>query len=208
MDSVNKGHNVSAVMRTCDAVGVWEVHAVWQQHLAEVYHSHAGGAAKWVGLRLHSDTPAALCVLKEQGYKIVGADPDPEAVDFREVDFTGAVAVVMGAEKYGLSQNARLFLDQAISIPMMGLGSSLNVSVAAGLILYEAQRQRALAGMYTDRMEEGPFRRTLFEWCYPELATYCREKGLDYPPLGPEGAVLGDIDGQDPEILGAQLRKS
>jgi len=78
-----------------------------------------------------------------------------------------------------------------VVIPMMGMAHSLNVSVATALLLYEAQRQRAAAGMYeTSRLPEEDFRRTLFEWAYPELARRRKEEGRPYPALDEDGQLL------------------
>ncbi|MBI3924082.1 MAG: tRNA (guanosine(18)-2'-O)-methyltransferase TrmH [Armatimonadetes bacterium] len=209
LDLVNKGHNVSAIMRSCDAVGILDMHAVWQPHLAQVYDAHAGGSGKWIRLFLYDSVQEAIQGLKARGHVIVGADLQERSIDFRDHDYTRPTAVVMGAEKYGLGEPARRLLDGCIRIPMMGLSASLNVSVAAGLILYEAQRQRAAAGFYEQRrLDEPTYREVLFEWCYPELAGYCREHGLPYPRLGESGEVLEPVGGHDPERLRTELRKS
>ena len=77
---------------------------------------------------------------------------------------------------------------------MSGMVTSLNVSVAAALILFEAQRQREAAGLYaTSRLPADAYARTLFEWTYPKLAAYCRRKKVEYPPLGADGEILGEI---------------
>ena len=78
-----------------------------------------------------------------------------------------------------------------MSIPMMGMVESLNVSVAAGLLLYEAGRQREAAGMYeTPRLTAAHADRILFEWAYPRVAEIYRREGRPYPPLGPGGEIL------------------
>ena len=76
---------------------------------------------------------------------------------------------------------------------MLGMVESLNVSVAAALILFEAARQREAAGLYqTSRLPEDEYNRTLFEWCYPDIARRCREAGLNYPELDDEGYIISN----------------
>jgi tRNA (guanosine-2'-O-)-methyltransferase len=77
---------------------------------------------------------------------------------------------------------------------MVGLVTSLNVSVAAALILFEAQRQRLDAGLYErSRLPRELFERTIFEWAYPRLAEHCRRKGLAYPALSIDGEPVEPI---------------
>ena len=77
---------------------------------------------------------------------------------------------------------------------MDGMGTSLNVSVAAALILFEAQRQRRAAGFYdAPRLDPETYARTLFEWTWPEIAAQCRKRGVEYPEMGPDGEILGVV---------------
>ncbi len=97
----------------------------------------------------------------------------------------------MGAEKQGVSDAAAELADAHVVIPMMGMVRSLNVSTAAGIILVEAQNQRLQAGMYAQaRLSDLEIKKTLFEWGNRDLARFCREKGLAYPPLNEIGDVL------------------
>ncbi|HVS24030.1 MAG TPA: TrmH family RNA methyltransferase, partial [Gammaproteobacteria bacterium] len=133
----------------------------------------------------------ALDALRADGWRLVAAHAGPTATDFRAVDYTAKVALIVGAELLGPSPAALAEADEHVAIPMLGLGESVNVSVAAAVILLEAQRQRAAAGLY-DRSRLAPeeFERTLFEWCYPDVARRCRELGRQYPPLAEDGSML------------------
>ena len=112
--------------------------------------------------------------------------------DFREIDYTAPIAVLFGQELDGLSDAALDASDTHVVVPMTGLVESLNVSVAAAVILYEAQRQRQVAGMYDRlRLDEVTFDTRLFEWCQPKIAEYCRRKGIPYPALDNEGDPVG-----------------
>lgn len=189
MDRVHKAHNLSAILRNCDAVGVLEAHAVpAEQQRLKAHIQIAAGASKWVKVHTHESTPQAIRHLQGQGYEVVAAHPDDDAVDYRALDLTRPVALLVGAELKGVSDEALAMADRRVSLPMLGMAQSLNVSVATALLLYEAQRQRTEAGMYGHcRIAEPAYSRLLFEWAYPKLARRCRELGEPYPALGDEG---------------------
>jgi len=194
MENVHKPHNVSAVMRTGDAVGVDEVHAVYPDEFIKGFHMTSGGTLKWLTPRLHPDLDTALTLLQGQGFQVLAAHLSEEAIDYRDADYTRPTALLLGAEKDGVSAEAAARADQHIQIPMMGMGQSLNVSVAAAVILFEAQRQRRKAGLYERKMLSEEVRKArLFEWAYPELADFCRKKGQNYPRLDEEGEIIDPI---------------
>ncbi len=190
LENVHKPHNFSAVVRTADAVGIWEAHAVVLEGGLPLHHLAAGGSKRWVKVRVHSDLEGALAALGDGGFQLLAAHPSGGAVDFRAVDFTRPTAVLFGQEKDGLTEEALAAADARIRIPMEGMVASLNVSVAAALILFEAQRQRRAAGHYEEsRLDPEIFERTLFEWCYPEIAEQCRRRGAEYPALTDQGEI-------------------
>lgn len=192
MDEVHKPHNISAIIRTCDAVGIHEIHAIWDKR-SRLRRGTALGSHKWVRHREHDSFADAAQHFKSQGMQIVVAHLSDEAVDFRELDYTQPTAIVMGHEKYGASESTLGHADQHILIPMMGMVQSLNVSVAAALVLYEAQRQRQLAGLYEKaKLDEAICQELLFEGGHPILQKQCKRKGLPYPQIGSEGEVIAD----------------
>ena len=96
----------------------------------------------------------------------------------------------------GLSDEGRGLTDEHIAIPMMGMVHSLNVSVATAIILFEAFRQRQALGMYDEsHINPVEFERTLFEWAYPRVARYYRQKGEPYPSLDPDGGFISPNQG-------------
>lgn len=195
LDNVNKPHNFSAVVRTADAVGIWEVHAVVPEGGLAVHHLAAGGSKRFVKVNVHPTLEKVDAALSADSYQLLAAHPSEDAIDFREVDFTRPTAVLFGQEKDGLTAAALATADRLVQIPMEGMVASLNVSVAAALILFEAQRQRSVAGLYeASRLAPEVFDRTLFEWSYPEIARLCRERGVAYPELSPDGEILGSVD--------------
>ena len=193
LEEVHKPHNLAAMIRTCDAVGVHDVHAVWPDSMRMNNHA-AKGSQYWVKINRHETLNEALGTLRQQGMQILATHLSERAVDFREIDYTRPTAILFGAEKHGISQEALAQADQEIIIPMVGMAQSLNVSVASALILYEAQRQRQLAGLYQQRcrLSQREQDRLLFERGYPVLARVCKMKHLPYPAITPEGEVEAD----------------
>lgn len=161
LERVHKPHNFSAILRSCDAVGVLEAHAIPAKHglpdlegaeglslKGKTFNETSGSAAKWVGLNIHEDTASAFSHLKARGFRVLAAHFSERAVDYREADYTRPTCILLGTEKWGVSPEAAEWSDAHIQIPMMGMVQSLNVSVAAAVILFEAQRQRLKAGLY------------------------------------------------------------
>ena len=196
LEHVHKPHNLSAILRSCDAVGALEAHAVNLPGRLPTFNSTAQGSQKWVPLHSHASAVAAIAALREQGFRLYGTHLGVEAVDYRSCDFTGPTAFVLGAEKWGLQPDTAAAVDQAIYIPMRGMVQSLNVSVAAATLLFEALRQRQAAGVLPEAGEGIPAERygcLLFEWCYPQVAAWCRQQGRPYPALDAEGGILEEL---------------
>jgi tRNA (guanosine-2'-O-)-methyltransferase len=193
MDAVHKSHNIAAILRTCDATGVFRIHAVDPDGDVSRNHMAAGGTGRYVGLRIHDTVREACESLRGRGFSILAAHFSDQAVDYRQPDYTRPTAFLLGAELDGVSEQAAAMSDGHVLIPMEGLVASLNVSVAAALLLYEARRQREAAGLYDQsRLEPGVFARTLFEWAHPDIAQRCRDQGLPYPPLTEEGDLAAN----------------
>lgn len=190
MDNVNKAHNLSAIIRSCDGVGIREIHAVSYRKSIYAEQNAAAGASKWLTLNLYPDIATAYRTVSECGMQILVATGKEGAVNYREIDYTVPTALVVGAEWDGISEKAIQGADHAITVPMLGMVESLNVSVATAVILFEAQRQRAEKGMYSKpRLNVECFERMLFEYSYPRLSRELREKELPYPQLDAEGAI-------------------
>ena len=192
LEQVDKPHNLSAILRSCDAVGVLEAHVVSLPGRLPTLNSTAKGSEKWVPLHRHSSTPEVMRQLKEQGFRLYGTHLSADAVDYRHCDYTGASVFLLGAEKWGLSDEAIGLVDQAIVIPMVGMVQSLNVSVATAALLFEALRQREAAGLVPTQGEgipAGRYDSLLFEWAYPQVAAWCQREGRPYPALDGEGAI-------------------
>ncbi len=190
-DGVHKPHNISAILRTCDAVGLSHLHAVSIDGDIRQHHMLAGGSKRWVDVVVHESSAGGLAQLRADGWRLAIADTRDEAVDYRDVDYTEKLAIVMGAELDGPSDDSRSLADVAIAVPMHGLVESLNVSVATAVILFEAERQRRAAGMYdVCRIPDEVYQKKLFEWAHPNIAQRCQDRGLAYPAMNDVGDLI------------------
>lgn len=191
MDAVQKPHNVAAVIRTCDAVGIPKIHAVIPDAPMEFRNRASSGAYKWVKTVRHKRIVDAYSLLRAQGFRLLVAHHSEQAQDYRAIDYTRPLAIVVGTEKDGLSAEAIEKADGSVMVPMAGMVESLNVSVATAIILFEAQRQRQIAGYYdVCRLDGDTYTRLLFEFAHPRIAAYCRRHGLPYPKLNEKGAII------------------
>jgi len=187
-ENLHKPRNFSAMVRDCDAVGINEMHVLPGEGKLRTHWKTSQGAEKWMCIKVHNSAEACCNHLKSIGFKLVAAHLSEQAIDYREVDYTQPVALVLGTELFGVSDSTLAFVDQQISIPMMGVSQSLNVSVACAVVLYEAQRQRQAAGMYDScRLNDETLARQRFEWLHPVLADYCQRNSLSYPALDKAG---------------------
>lgn len=143
LDGVTDPHNLGACMRTCDAAGVQAVIVPKDKSatLTAVARKVACGAAETVPFVRVTNLARFLRTLQDQGIWLIGTAGEAKATLY-QADFKGPVALVMGAEGKGMRRLTREHCDQLINIPMLGHVDSLNVSVATGVCLYEALRQR------------------------------------------------------------------
>ena len=149
VENIHDAHNVSAMLRSCDAVGAATAHLVYTVEEAPVI---AGGvsasAQRWLDLRRHDSIEACYTVLRRDGLRIYATTLGEFSHDLYDLDLTKPVAFVFGNEVRGVSTEAAAAADGTVFIPMMGMVESLNVSVACAVALYEALRQRKQAGRY------------------------------------------------------------
>lgn len=190
-ERVVKERNLAAIVRTCDAVGIADIHCVQSAELYRSYRGTSASAHKYVDVTLHDDVTVPIANAKQLGMQVVAAHLSKDAVDFREVDFSKPTALLLGTELDGVEAETEKLCDTNIVIPMMGMVESFNVSVACAIILAEAQRQRQACGLYRQsRLEERQREKLFFKWAYPKLAAHCDERGLSYPPLNENGDLI------------------
>src|SRR5210317_1717710 len=114
MDAVTKPHNVSAIIRTADAVGIQQVHTTSTGELARRNCMSLGGAKHWVAVTTHPSTRAGLRALRADGWRLVAAHGGERSTDYRDIDYTQKVAIIVGGERVGLSDAARAEADEHI----------------------------------------------------------------------------------------------
>jgi len=143
VEDVYQPHNANAVIRTCDILGIQDLHIIENRNVFKISAEVALGAQKWV-TRIRYNTPGIdntkqCCVaLKKAGYRIAAAGLDSKAIPLDEFDITenaAPTAVMFGTEETGLSDSALSLADCIIKIPMFGFTQSFNISVSAALIL-------------------------------------------------------------------------
>jgi len=135
--------------------------------------------------------------------QVLAAHLSDDAIPYREVDYTRPTALLLGTEKFGVSDEVASVVDQNVTIPMMGMVESFNVSVAAAIILSEACEQRRAKGFYDQpRVAADRYHELLFRWGYARIARLCDAHGVPYPELDEEGQV------KDSAALTALLQKT
>lgn len=195
IENVRKPHNLAAISRTCDAVGIAEIHAVSDMRELRLTQMSAAGIKKWIDLKKHRKTADAYQLFKKAGMQIIVAHLSEQTIDYQQIDYTKPTAIIAGSEYDGVSDYAIEHADHLISIPMLGMVQSLNVSVAMSIILYEALKQRRKKAMYeTLQLSDEIFRNKLFEWSHPKITQFCKEHKQPYPEINDKGELTGKLN--------------
>lgn len=149
MDNIWDPHNVSAVLRSCDAFGVADVHLYYTtSKWPDLGKKSSASAKKWVRRTRHIDAGAMIGQLREDGCQVLRTGFSATARPVQDFDFTQPTAIILSNEHNGTAPEIAELVNDEIYIPMFGMVQSFNVSVAAAIILYEASTQRQRAGMY------------------------------------------------------------
>lgn len=166
LNNIHDPHNVSAILRSCDAFGVGEVHLFYTNTPFPVLGKKSSASAKkWVRTVRHSTEEELLKAVAEKKMRLVGTAFDETSIPLYDWDFSRPTAVILGNEHSGMSEELAGHTAGTIHIPMLGMVQSLNVSVAAAVILYEACRQRTKAGYFSVPNLDAQSREVLFkEW--------------------------------------------
>lgn len=167
LENVFDPHNISAVMRTCDAVGVQDIyvlntkiprHTKWGE-------KSSSSAAKWLTIHQYDNAEECFSSLRKRYSKILTTHLNSDAVSLHAVDLTESIALVFGNEHDGVSEEIRKMADGNFMIPQVGIIRSLNISVACAITLYEAFRQKKEAGHYNQsRLDDVRKKSLLKEW--------------------------------------------
>ena len=164
MENIHDPHNVSAVLRSCDAVGIMQVELLYNvEKFPKIGKKSSSSANKWLEWRKHSTVDVCYAALRSEGFAIYATHLGSGAVSLYDVDLTKKVALVFGNEHRGVSDEAAAKADGNIIIPMVGMIQSLNISVACAVSLYEAMRQRLAEGAYANPKFSSEDLRKLFD---------------------------------------------
>ena len=153
LENVFDPHNISAVMRSCDAVGVQEIyvlttkiprHKKWGER-------SSSSAAKWLTVHQFDNAEECFAALRKKYATILTTHLSGDAVSLYELNLSKSTALVFGNEHAGVSEEIRAMADGNFIIPQVGMIQSLNISVACAVSLYEAYRQKQLAGHYAQQ---------------------------------------------------------
>ncbi len=146
LENLGEAINISAILRTAEAFGVGRVYIVHNDaKKPRLSMNTSSGATKWLNVEYFSSITECIQKLKDEQFMIIGALVDPQSKVLWEEKYSGKVAIVMGTEVSGMSEEAQKLVNANIYLPMYGLTESLNVSVAAGIFLYEVIRQKESA---------------------------------------------------------------
>lgn len=149
MENIHDPHNVSAMLRSADAVGIHEVNLVYtNQKFPRIGSKSSSSANKWIERRKFASITECYKQLRSEGFQIFATRLDESAKKLYDCNLVKPTAFVFGNEHSGVSNEAALLADATVYIPMMGMIQSLNVSVACAVTIYEALRQRYEKGMY------------------------------------------------------------
>lgn len=166
MENIHDPHNVSAMLRSCDAAGVVQVQLVYtKEEFPSIGKKSSASAAKWIDQRKFRTAQECVETLRAEGFTVLATHMAARSVSLFELDLTRKVALVFGNEHRGVSDEFAELADSNFLIPMHGMIQSLNVSVACAVTLYEAVRQRERQGGYSgSKLSEDQLKALLKQW--------------------------------------------
>ena len=143
IENIHDAHNASAILRSCDAFGIGRIALVYTNHVfPEISRGVAAKVEKWLQIDRYESAEQCVSTLRDEGIKVYATNLTDDSQDYLDVDFSGPSAIVLGNEHAGCSAEMVALADASIIIPMTGFAQSLNVSVAAAVLLAEIARQR------------------------------------------------------------------
>jgi tRNA (guanosine-2'-O-)-methyltransferase len=174
LENVEDPHNISAIMRTCDSVGIQEIYVI---NTKVPFRKKWGvrssrSADKWITTLQFDNVEECFQLLKSKFAKILTADVSSDTVSLYNVDLKESTALVFGNEQNGVSEQVKALCNGAFVIPQVGIIKSLNISVACAVSVYEAYRQRSLAGLYDKQsMPQEKVDKLFNEWSFKKPST-------------------------------------
>lgn len=166
LSHIHDPHNVSAIYRSCDAFGVSRVRLYYaREAFPELKRKTSASARKWVETERHDDAGKMFERLRAEGFTVIATSFREDAVPLWDFNFLKPTAIIVGNEHAGVEDELLNGADSLLYVPMQGMIQSLNVSVAAAVILAEASRQRRAAGYYdAPRMRPDLYAERLASW--------------------------------------------
>lgn len=161
LENVHDPHNISAVLRSADSVGLQEVFVLYNEpdlapEVLDLGKRSSAGARKWVDVHFYRDTEACFSHVREHYQQVWSTHLGEDSKDLYALDLTQSVALLFGNEREGLTEAAQGHSDGNFLIPQFGMVKSLNISVACAVSLYEAMRQRRLNQQYNQPEAQWP----------------------------------------------------
>lgn len=157
LENVHDDHNIGAVLRTCDAIGIQELYILnteeqVKKRFVKVGKRTSAGTRKYLSVQYFNDPKACFSHIKSKYDRILGTGLGEKSVSLYSLDLTSSAAFVFGNEKTGITPATQSFIEENFIIPMNGFAQSLNISVACAISLYECYRQRNEKAMYEGKM--------------------------------------------------------
>lgn len=166
IENIHDPHNVSAILRSCDAAGVMQVQLLYtNEALPKIGRKSSASANKWIERRPFDSAESCYGTLRREGFTILATHLGKDSRSLYDLDLTGKIALVFGNEHRGVTDEIAAMADQNFQIPMFGMIQSLNVSVACAVTLFEAVRQRSVKGAYsTPKLGDRELQNLLSRW--------------------------------------------
>lgn len=165
LENVHDPHNIGAVLRSCDSVGICEIFALYTddgltEQTMEIGKRASSGARKWVDVHYFEDAQKCFEEVRKRYEKVFCTHLSNDAKGLYKMDLTQSIALLFGNERDGVSEEVLNLCDGNFIIPQMGMVQSLNISVACAVTLYEAARQRIEKGLYDSNASENKKRKS------------------------------------------------
>jgi tRNA (guanosine-2'-O-)-methyltransferase len=161
LENVHDPHNIGAVLRSCDSVGISEIYVIYTDPLLmqrglDIGITSASGALQWIKIHYFTDLSEAFNAIKFKYDHVFGTVIKEDSKDLYDLNLSDSAAFLFGNEHSGISEEAQTYIDSNFVIPQHGFVQSLNISVACAVTLYEAQRQRLSKNKYNREFGSDP----------------------------------------------------
>lgn len=153
LENVIDLHNIGAVLRSCDSVGIREIFVLHTEaglkaDYITIGKKTSGGSRRWVDVHYYTDAQTCFAEVKSNYERVLATQLSETATSLYALDLTGSTAFLFGNERDGISKESAIYADGNFVIPQIGMAESLNISVACAVTLYETFRQRDAKGFY------------------------------------------------------------